>query len=117
MGSGRSKPARRVFSLAHASNTRWMSTQNSARGRTHLAQPRRVLVAEDRVLAGDVPADHRQRHPRLEDDLRRLGVGPHVVLGERGDVAGAPARSAHYHAAPDLAGDGRVPQERQGHVR
>ena len=61
------------------------------------AQPRLVLAGEQR-LVGHVEADHRHVEAAREHPLRRLGIGPDVELGGRGDVA-LRDRATHEHDA------------------
>src|SRR5690606_29696956 len=67
------------------------------------AQPPHVR-RRDHDPGEHVQAVHGDRHPRGEQDRRRLGVVPDVELGDRGGVPGA-RRAAHEHDPPDVAGD------------
>src|SRR5229473_894188 len=59
--------------------------------------------------AAEVPAHQLYRKAAAQNDSRRLGVAPNVVLGSGSYVALATWRAAHDHAAADFAGDGGIP--------
>ena len=71
---------------------------------------------EDERLVGDVQAGHPDRDPRLEDDRRRLRVGPDVELGRGGRVALA-ERPAHQPDGRDAVAQARRGPQQQRDVR
>ena len=114
IGSGRSNPASLVSVAQKAATTALMSTQNSARAvpieRSSVGQ----LGLDDGVEAGDVPADELERQTRLEHDVDGVRVGPHVVLGDRVDVADVVGDGTHHHGARDAVGERGVAFEGRG---
>src|SRR5437660_6799855 len=58
--------------------------------------------------AAEVPADQLYRKAAAQNDSCRLGVAPNVVLGCGSYVPFATGRSAHDHAAADLARDAGI---------
>ena len=73
----------------------------------------RLRVIEHRVAEAELEGDHRQRHAGVEDDARRLGVAPDVVLRRGRDIADHIRRAAHHVALLDAASETRLAQDRQ----
>src|ERR1700732_4272840 len=54
-----------------------------------------------------LPADHQNRHARMEYDFCRLGIDPDIELRSRSNISHRARRAAHHVDAPKLGGNVR----------